>query len=226
MIRAILILVFLIVSILPSHAVSFSVGGIRLHKDVRAMRDIKREHVVAQSLDVSCGPAGLATLFNFYLDDPTSENEIIADLLNSTPLEKVRARKGFSLLDLKKFAQSRGYKVTGYKMDMKFLRDFKSPVLVPISFKRYKHFVIVRGIVGDRIFLADPASGNVSMKTDKFEAMWMGGVGMVIEKPRAVARRSIPLKITSRDLTIVDHQSVCKIANQMAVRTGIFPGEF
>lgn len=209
-----------------SFALNFAVGGLRLRKDVKSMREIRRENVVSQSLDISCGPAGLATLFNYYLNEPVSEVEIISTLLRSIPLEKVRARKGFSLLDLKKFAQAKGYKVIGYKMDIGYLRDFNKPVLVPIRFKNYRHFVVVRGIVADRVFIADPTAGNISMKLAKFTGMWIDGVGLVIENPHKSFAYSNALRIKQRDSVIINYKSIGQFVNQAAIRTTIYPGEF
>ena len=78
-------------------------GGLRLNKKVKPMNVLKRRNVFTQSLDFSCGAAGLSTLLNFYLNDPVSEKEIIDALLKIVPLQKVKARKGFSLFDLKKY---------------------------------------------------------------------------------------------------------------------------
>ena len=158
-------------------ATSFRVDGITLNKKVRSMKEIKSANIVTQSLDYSCGAAGLSTLLNYYLNDPISEKEIINTLLKSVSLTKVQQRKGFSLLDLKNYAESKGYKVTGYQMDFDFLQKLKKPTLVPIKFKNYRHFIIVKGVAGDRVFLADPAVGNVTMKINRFEKIWTAGIG-------------------------------------------------
>ncbi|MBZ0166558.1 MAG: peptidase C39, partial [Candidatus Omnitrophica bacterium] len=115
-----------------------------MFKKVKPLREIKQENIVHQSLDYTCGPAGLSTLLNYYLDDPISEKEIIEALHKHVPREKAIERGGFTLLDLKNFAQAKGYDVTGYRMDVEFLRNVKQPVLVRINFKNYSHFVIVK----------------------------------------------------------------------------------
>lgn len=215
-----------ILFITPVHATSFTAGGVRLTKDVKPMREIKRSNIVPQSLDFSCGAAGLSTLLHYYLNDPVSEQEIIESLLKTVPLEKVRERKGFSLLDLKSYAQDRGYKVTGYQMDFDFLRELKKPVLVPIKFRNYSHFVIVRGVVGDRVFIADPAAGNFSMKTDKFERMWGNGIGLVVEKPVEETDSPYALSIRQEDLLITDHRQLTRMLDPTLIRTAVFPSEF
>ena len=210
-------------------AASFSAGGLRFNKQVKPMQQIRRQNLVPQSLDYSCGAAGLSTLLHYYLDNPISEQEIIVTLLNTIPLDKVLQRKGFSLLDLKTFALSKGYKVTGYKMDVAFLKELNKPVLVPIKYKNYNHFVIVKGIISDRIFLADPAAGNLSMKINKFEEMWTDGIGLVVE-PNTEEDKSKTLrnalKIRQENLLIADYKSMQSLVNGALLRTTVFVDEF
>lgn len=207
-------------------AATFSAAGIRLTKKVTPLNAMKREHVIAQSLDFSCGAAGLSTLLNFYLGDPVSEQEIIETLLMTVPIEKVRQRKGFSLFDLKTFAQQRGYDVTGYQMDVEFLKNLNVPVLVPIRFRNYSHFVVVRGVVGDRVFIADPAAGNMSMKIDQFERLWAGGIGLVVKNPQISDHEGYALKVDKEDFLVSDYKMLSKLMNQVVVRTAIFPSEY
>ena len=112
----------------------------------------------------------------------------------------VQARQGYSLLDLKRYVDSRGYKGIGYgKMSLEDLID-RAPVIVPIDANGYKHFVIFRGVAGNRVLLADPAWGNRTMPIEKFEAMWLdypelGKVGFVVveqEETNAAPNRLTP----------------------------------
>jgi predicted double-glycine peptidase len=207
-------------------AATFSVGGLRLNKQVKPLREIKRSNVVTQSLDFSCGAAGLSTVLNYYLEDPVSEQEIIQALLQLVPLEKVKQRRGFSLLDLKKFAEHKGYRVTGYKMDFDFLRELGKPVLVPIKFKNYRHFVIVKAVIGDRVFLADPAVGNVSVKDYKFRKMWGGGIGLVIEHAEDENIAHSDLSVDREDIIIADLKQYKRLLDQSLYRTAIYNTEF
>jgi 23S rRNA (cytidine2498-2'-O)-methyltransferase len=51
----------------------------------------------------------------------------------------------------------------------------------------YNHFLVFRGVKGNRALLADPAWGNRTMTIEKFQRMWlnygdpMGHVGFVVE---------------------------------------------
>jgi hypothetical protein len=63
-----------------------------------------------------------------------------------------------------------------------------APILVPINALGYNHFVVFRGVMGNRVLVADPAWGNRTMTIDKFQRMWldygepMGHVGFVVER--------------------------------------------
>ena len=210
-----------------SSATTFCVAGVRLNKEVKNLKDLKREHVISQSLDYSCGAAGLSTLLNYYLEDPINEKEIIATLLQKVDLNKVKARKGFSLLDLKNFSAARGYKANGYKMDFDFLKTLGKPVLVPIKFKNFRHFVIVRAVIGDRVFLADPAVGNTIVKKETFNHMWMEGIGLVVEhRDENKNTDSSPLAVTMEEARVVDYRNVKRNLETSALRTTIHTDEW
>ena len=220
--------VALIILTTPGETASFSAAGLNFTKKVKSLKEIRQQDVVTQSLDFSCGAAGLSTLLNFYLNDPVGETEIINDLLGMVPLEKVRERHGFSLYDLKKYAESKGYKVTGYKMDLEFLKELGKPIIVPIKFKNYRHFVVVKGVIGDRVFIADPAVGNMTIKDTKFMALWTKGIGFLVEHPEAEGRNAedYRLKVAQNDLRLTDYRTLPGFADITRVRTSIFTNEW
>lgn len=172
----------LFVELIYAAPVSFGIGGLRCEKEVKSFKEIRTKNIVTQSYDYSCGPASIATILNYYFADRVSEKDVINYLLLTTDLQKVKKRKGFSLLDLKKFAKSRGYDAVGYKMDLVFLAKLDKPVIVPINIKDYNHFVIFKGIRKGRVFIADPVLGNMTMRSEKFQRIWNQGIGMMITK--------------------------------------------
>jgi predicted double-glycine peptidase len=64
----------------------------------------------------------------------------------------------------------------------------RAPIMVPINALGYNHFVVFRGVIGNRVLIADPAWGNRTMTIDKFQRMWldygepMGHVGFVVAR--------------------------------------------
>lgn len=188
---------------LDAQAAGLSVGfgGTRISREVKSFQDIRKSSVVAQSLDYSCGPAALATLLSYYFEDKVSEEEIIKFLLLTSDLNKVKARGGFSLLDLKNFAKFKGYEVVGYQADLDFLTKINKPVLIPVSIKDYAHFVVFRGMEGNRVFLADPALGKITITKDKFLHMWQAGIGLVLTR-QGEEKSDSPLSLSKKERAV------------------------
>lgn len=158
---------------------------------VRSLLEMRQDRVVVQQWDLSCGAAALATLLNYQHGDPVSEREIAKGLIEREEyLEEpllVQARHGFSLLDLKRYVEKRGYQGIGYgQLTLQDLIE-RAPVIVPVRFHGYNHFVVFRGARGNRVLLADPAFGNQTMLARKFEGAWLdyaefGKVGFVVAR--------------------------------------------
>jgi predicted double-glycine peptidase len=156
---------------------------------VKSLLEMRHDRVVVQEWDISCGAAALATILNHQYGDPIPERDIARGLVEREEyLENpglVRARSGFSLLDLKRFVDQRGYQGLGYgNLELQDLIDM-APIVVPVDFSGYPHFVVFRGAMGNRVLLADPGFGNRTMLASKFEAAWLdylefGKVGFVV----------------------------------------------
>jgi uncharacterized protein len=161
-------------------------------KSVRSLLELRRDRVVVQEYDISCAAAALATILTYQHGDPVSEREVTRGLIQREEYlanpEIVRLRQGFSLLDLKRFVEERGYRGRGLgHVELQDLLDL-APTVVPVSFAGYDHFVVFRGMNGDRVLLADPAWGNRTLRVERFEAAWLespefGRVAFVVERP-------------------------------------------
>ena len=169
----------------------WQVGASAEAPPVKSLLEMRRDNVVVQEWDVSCGAAALASLLNFQFGDPVTERDVAKSLVRrpeyvADPM-LVRARQGYSLLDLKRHVDSRGYQGIGYgQMSLEDVVE-RAPVIVPIDANGYKHFVIFRGVADGRVLLADPAWGNRTMPIEKFKSMWLdfpelGKVGFVVER--------------------------------------------
>jgi predicted double-glycine peptidase len=168
---------FLVVcALLPIPDLAFGQQG-----PVRSLQEIRQEGVVIQKWDTSCGAAALATVLTYYLYDPVSERDVARGMLRMTEPLKVKYRGGFSLLDMKHFAELRGYKGEGYrKLTLDGLLKLNSPI-VPIVQYGNPHFVVVRGLDGrGRISIADPGFGNRTMSVPDFTTSWKDGIAFVV----------------------------------------------
>jgi predicted double-glycine peptidase len=152
-------------------------------KRVRSLVDIRNAQLVRQHWDLSCGAAAVATLLTYQLGEPVSEREAALGMLQRSNPVVVRARMGFSLLDLKRFAASRGAAAAGFAgLSLDELIGM-APAIAPIRSQGFGHFVIVRGRVGDRVLIADPAFGARTLRAEDFRRVWTGGVGFVLFRP-------------------------------------------
>jgi predicted double-glycine peptidase len=172
---------------------------------VRTLLEIRQERVVVQEWDLSCGAAALATVLHYQFGDSVSEKEVALGLMHRKEYVDdpmlVRQREGFSLLDLKRYVEQRGFAGLGYgKLNLEALIE-RAPAIVPVSFNGYNHFVVFRGIRGNRVLIADPAWGNRTLTIDEFEDAWLtypdfGRVGFVVARmdgtlpPNRLAPRS------------------------------------
>ena len=149
---------------------------------VRSLAEMRQEGVVMQQWDTSCGAAALATVLTFGFDDAVSERAVAQAMLRRTDPLRVKVRGGFSLLDMKRFAESRGYAAEGYRdLGLQELLALHRPI-VPIEEFGYAHFVVVRGSSGSQIEISDPAFGRRAMSRERFEAAWQGGIGFVLRR--------------------------------------------
>jgi uncharacterized protein len=175
-----------IITALALLMVSTAAGGETIpprgSKPVLSLQEMRSVGVVRQKWDISCGAAALATLMAYQHGDPVPEVEVAKGMLRKTDPLRVKVRQGFSLLDLKRFVDDRGYEGSGYtELTLTDLVDM-APLIVPIEVTRYPHFVIFRGIENDRVVLADPAFGNRTIRIPAFLKLWTNTIGFVVER--------------------------------------------
>jgi len=147
---------------------------------VKSLKEIREHAVVMQRWDTSCAAAALATVLTYGFHDPVSERYIAAKMLETTEPGKVKAQGGFSLLDMKQFAQSRGYSGDAYQyLSTDDLKLFRAPI-VPISVHGVNHYVVVNAVTGDQVLIADPAFGNRALSMTRFKQIWLNGIAFVV----------------------------------------------
>ena len=149
-----------------------------------SLKEIREAGVVIQKWDTSCGAAAMATVLTYHFDDPVTEREVAKGLLRQTEPLKVRHRGGFSMLDMKRYAEERGYHAIGFRgLGLDDIRYFDGPI-IPMKFNGYNHYVVFSGTTPDGdIRIADPAFGNRTISKSKFAKAWMGGMAFVIFRP-------------------------------------------
>ena len=175
--------------------------GVRVDRPARSMKDERDRNVVKQRFDFSCGAAALATLLRYGLGEQVTERDVLTQLdglLNDDERIAVQ-RTGFSLLHLQRVAQARGYQAEGFRLSAEQVAMIAGPVLVFIEPRGYKHFAVLRGIRGDRAYLADPSRGNVRVPIHTFLDHWVQddgrGIIFVVEPDAGLAAADMPLAL-------------------------------
>lgn len=152
-------------------------------KRVVTLKEMRQRNVVIQKWDLSCGAAALATLLQHQHGLPITERDIARAMLGGTDRKLVQARMGFSLLDMKRLVEAVGLEGVGYGSLTLTDLEKLTPAIVPIRItETFAHFVVFRGIVGDRVVLADPAFGNRTMPVARFDDIWERKVAFVINR--------------------------------------------
>lgn len=153
-------------------------AGARLH--VISWRDIPFRTVVRQEHDFSCGSAALATLLTHHYGRPTTEADAFTSMYERGDQAVIR-KAGFSMLDMKRYVDSQGLRAEGYRMTVDEIGAQGVPVIALIRLGSYRHFVVVKGVTGDKVLVGDPALGLRVFSKAQFTSMW-NGVALAIRE--------------------------------------------
>ncbi len=199
----------------PAAAQTFAIpGNTVLNVPVESLASLRFKKVVRQGFDVSCGAAAMATLFTYFYGDPRSERELIDDMVTAGDVEQIQKR-GFSMLEMKRAAEARGYAAEGFQLgSVRDLLQLKVPVITLVNTRGYAHFVIVKGVENGRVLIADPAFGNLSRPLAQFEAEWKNIILAVVSQRRtgdAAFRTSQVVTAPSDDVVMLLSRNLATI---------------
>ncbi len=183
-----------------------TVNGGQLQVKVRSLAELRFRNMERQSRDLSCGAAALATLLQHGYGLPADEAQIIDSILANAP-EDTRAKiagQGFSLLELKRYLEARGFAAGGFKLDrVDQLANLKVPVIALVNVRGYNHFVVIKRVKDDRVLIADPAFGNTRPPLSTFAGQWNGIILVAARAdltPRAVFMEDPTIRARPGDL--------------------------
>lgn len=146
-------------------------NGALYTRPVESMREQRFRHLVRQQTDYSCGAAALATLLRYAYHLDADEATVIQGMLGLADEELVKQR-GFSLLDIKRYVESLGMRGRGYRVTEERLRSLRVPGLALMDVRGFRHFVVVKQVVGEFVEVADPMLGNRSVPMAEFLESW------------------------------------------------------
>jgi len=157
-------------------------GGGNYNVQVVSWRDIPFRTVVRQQYDYSCGSAAVATLMRFHYGLEINESEVFQSMYARGDQARIRS-VGFSMLDMRSYLESRGFRADGLRLTLDRLATLNTPTIALISHDGYRHFVVVKGISADRVLVGDPTFGLQSYTRAEFAAIWNGVVLAIRQTP-------------------------------------------
>ena len=164
-----------------------SIGAGDVFLPVTSIRQARMAGTLLQQYDFSCGSAALATLLTHHYGYPVSESTVFEYMYRYGDQPKIR-REGFSLLDMKRYLQAQGFEADGFEQPLAKLVEARVPAIVLINENGYQHFVVVKGLRGDRVLIGDPANGTRAMPLKAFEANWQSRLLFVVHNRMDSAR--------------------------------------
>ncbi len=159
-------------------------GSMLVNVPVKSLVELRFKNIERQAYDISCGAAAMATLLKYYYQEDVREQSLVDAMIAVGDKDKIQ-REGFSLLEMKRFAEQRGYVANGYRIsDVQKLANLKIPYVALVNVRGYAHFVIVKGIADGEVFIADPAYGNRSRTLESFANEWNGVILVILHSSR------------------------------------------
>lgn len=176
----------------PVRATEFNAGPSLVSVPLTTLTAMRFKNVMHQTRDLSCGAAALGTILRYYYGEDVTEEQIIDEGIKVGDSNKI-ARDGFSMLELKKIAEKRGYQTGGFRIpDAEKLAVLKVPVITLMNVRGYNHFVVIKGVSEGRVYIADPAFGNELRTLESFAADW-DHVILVAVSPKLQPTEGLPL---------------------------------
>jgi len=147
-------------------------GDVRVN--VTSFENRRFETVMRQQYDFSCGSAAVASLLSFHYQDRVTEHDVFVEMFALADEQKVR-QDGFSMLDMKRYLEARGYQADGFRMPLTGLKEkVRLPMIVLLNIDGFRHFVLIKGISDDEVLVGDPARGLKVYSYSKFSEYWNG----------------------------------------------------
>jgi predicted double-glycine peptidase len=154
-------------------------GGVDVRMPITSLKQARMARTQIQKYDFSCGSAAVATLLTHHYDYPVTEEAVFKEMYENGDQEKIH-KEGFSLLDMKRYLQARGFQADGFEQPLEKLNEARIPAIVLINSNGYHHFVVVKGVEDGRVLVGDPAQGTRAMSRKAFDESWKNGLLFVI----------------------------------------------
>jgi len=163
-------------------------GGAHYRMPVVTLKEARFLTVIKQKYDFSCGSAAIATLLTFHYNQKVSEQDVFTKMFAVGDQKAIR-KQGFSLLDMKRYLATLGYRADGFRVNLDTVNRVKMPAIVLVSIRGYRHFVVIKGIKGDEVVVGDPAAGVKIYKRKDLEAILASDVIFLVRNKTQIAKK-------------------------------------
>jgi predicted double-glycine peptidase len=152
-----------------------------------SLKEARFVATLRQQYDFSCGSAAVATLLTHHYGWKVEESTVFQAMFEHGNRDKIR-REGFSMLDMKRYMDSRGFATDGVEATLDELAKAKLPAIVLIKENGYAHFVVIKGVRPGQVVIGDPAMGTRVLARKDFERVWMNNILLVVTNRTDQAR--------------------------------------
>ncbi|HRP23099.1 MAG TPA: C39 family peptidase [Thauera sp.] len=152
-----------------------------------SMKGLRFSATLRQQYDFSCGSAAVATLLTHHYGWKVDEAAVFQAMFEHGDQAKIR-QEGFSMLDMKRYLDNRGFTANGVEASLDQLAEVKVPAIALINENGYAHFVVIKGVRGKDVLLGDPAMGTRVMARKDFERYWINSILLVVTNRIEVAK--------------------------------------
>jgi predicted double-glycine peptidase len=167
---------------------SLFTGGANYRMPVVTLKEARFRTVIKQKYDFSCGSAAIATLLSFHYNHKVSEQDVFIKMFAVGDQKAIR-KEGFSLLDMKRYLATLGYRADGFRVNLDTVNRVKMPAIILISIRGYRHFVVIKGIKGDEVVVGDPAAGVKIYKRADLEKIMASDVIFLVRNRTRIAKQ-------------------------------------
>lgn len=146
----------------------FLISSSSFSKNLIDYRTLRNSELIRQTHQYSCGSATLATLMKFYFG--------YSNFTELTALEKlgIDEDREISFLELKKVVEQYGIDAVGLELTKDDIFQIQKPVIAYIKTPlESDHFVVIKGIYKNMVFIGDPAIGNYFLTEKQFLKVWL-----------------------------------------------------
>lgn len=160
-----------------AHAANIGIPGFgnTFYMFAKSLKQAKWDTTIHQQYDYSCGSAAVATLLTYHYALPTAEAAVFQAMFQAGDQQKIRVQ-GFSMLDMKRYLDSRGLHSDGFRMSLDALAKIGVPAIALVNTKGYRHFIVIKGVTATEVVVGDPAAGTTVVPRTLFEQIWNGEV--------------------------------------------------